>query len=133
VKRASAVLPALFQLAMDIDALDDVARGFSEPNDRRRVEAARKALSTGMAPVLEGLEHCVRLARTAIGGADSEWAIFDFAGGIGDFSRELSATTARARSKLGKRPSAARRAAGARAWKNRNLAEWAAEADRRAA
>ncbi len=123
LRRACATLPALLAVAEDIDALDDVARGFGETEERRRVEAARAALGRGLRHVMPELEHCVRLASLAMTGPDPEWAVFDLLGGLGDVAGSLAATARSARAKVGKAPPAARVAAGFRMWKSRARAE----------
>jgi hypothetical protein len=123
VKIAAKTLPALFHLAMNIDALDDVARGFGEAEDRRRVEAARKALADGLRGILPKVEHCVQLATHTAGGVDPEWGVFDLVGCFGDLDSDLSALCRRVGAKLGKPPSPSRRRAGSRLWQNRFHAE----------
>ncbi len=131
LERACAALPPLFMAAVNIDGLDNVARGFGDPDDRQRVAAARKELACGMEGVLSDLAYHLGLASVALTGPDPESAVFHLLIGLGGRTRQLGTITRQVNGKLGKIPSPDRVTVGARAWGRRRAerenAEGAAE------
>ncbi len=123
LERACAALPPLFMAAVNIDGLDDVARGFGDPDDRQRVAAARKELACAMEGVLSDLARGLRQATAARTGPDPEAAVFDVLITLGGLARQLGTITRQVNGKLGTMSSPDRVTAGARAWGRRARAE----------
>ena len=131
VKAGADELGQLLAAALAIDAVDDVARGFNEPADWRRVEAACKVLTEGLQVRMPDVERCLSMAVGQMK-AEPEEAIISLTFAIGNL-RGLATTARRIMGKLGQMPSPERVAAGRRAYRNRWNAEREAREAREAA
>jgi hypothetical protein len=125
VRCGAAALEQLVDAALAIDAVDDVVRGFGEPADRRRLEAARKVLAEGLQEripdVERSLSHVMMGMRLMPDKPDD--SVLELICGVMYHLGGLATTARRATAKLGKLPSRSRRVAGYRAWTNRERGE----------